>query len=103
MVESARTEVIYAAAPVPTLERIAAFCRERRIPSQVAVEERMACGLGFLALLGLGLAATAGAAAAAGASGAPALAKVAGILLTVLVNIGLYVVAFRLESERRIR
>jgi len=47
MVESARTEVIYAAAPVPTLERIAAFCRERRIPSQVAVEEPMGCGYGL--------------------------------------------------------
>ena len=47
MVERAKTEVIYAAAPVPTLKRIAAFCRERRIPSQVVVEEPMGCGFGL--------------------------------------------------------
>ena len=28
-------------------ERIAAFCRERQIPAQVAVEERMGCGFGL--------------------------------------------------------
>jgi len=47
MVEGTSTEVLYAAAPSPTLARIAAFCAERAIPAQVAVEERMACGLGL--------------------------------------------------------
>jgi dihydroorotate dehydrogenase electron transfer subunit len=47
MVEGTSTEVLYAAAPSPTLAKIAAFCAERTIPAQVAVEERMACGLGL--------------------------------------------------------
>jgi dihydroorotate dehydrogenase electron transfer subunit len=47
MVERCGTEVIYAAAPVRTLERIAAFCRERKIPAQVAVEEAFGCGVGL--------------------------------------------------------
>jgi dihydroorotate dehydrogenase electron transfer subunit len=47
MVESSSTEVLYAAAPSATLARIAAFCQERGIPAQVAVEERMACGIGL--------------------------------------------------------
>jgi dihydroorotate dehydrogenase electron transfer subunit len=47
MVESCRSEVIYAAAPPGTLEGIAAFCRERAVPAQVAVEERMGCGFGL--------------------------------------------------------
>ena len=42
-----RTEVIYAAAPSPTLGAIAEFCRQRKIPAQVAVEERMGCGFGL--------------------------------------------------------
>ncbi|MBI3648184.1 MAG: dihydroorotate dehydrogenase electron transfer subunit [Actinobacteria bacterium] len=41
------SEVIYAAGPAPMLEKVAAFCRERRIPAQVVVEERMACGVGL--------------------------------------------------------
>ncbi len=44
MVDATGTEVVYAAASAATLERIAAFCRERRIPALVAVEESMACG-----------------------------------------------------------
>ncbi len=40
-------EVVYAAGPTRMLERVAAFCRERGIPGQVALEERMACGLGL--------------------------------------------------------
>ena len=40
-------QVLYAAAPTTTLERIAGFCRERQIPAQVAVEERMGCGYGL--------------------------------------------------------
>ncbi len=47
MVEGTSTEVLYAAAPSPTLAKVAAFCVERAIPAQVAVEERMACGLGL--------------------------------------------------------
>ena len=33
--------------PPPTLGAIAAFCQERGIPAQVAVEERMGCGFGL--------------------------------------------------------
>jgi len=47
MVERCGTEVIYAAAPARTLARIAAFCRERKIPAQVAVEETFGCGVGL--------------------------------------------------------
>jgi dihydroorotate dehydrogenase electron transfer subunit len=47
MVERAKVEVVYAAAPTPMLQRIAAFCAERKLPAQVAVEERMGCGLGL--------------------------------------------------------
>ena len=47
MVERCGTEVIYAAAPVRTLERIAHFCRDRKIPAQVAVEETFGCGIGL--------------------------------------------------------
>jgi dihydroorotate dehydrogenase electron transfer subunit len=47
MVEHCGTEVLYAAAPARTLERIAAFCRERRMPAQVAVEEAFGCGVGL--------------------------------------------------------
>ena len=47
MVERCGTEVIYAAAPARTLERVAAFCSQRGIPAQVAVEERFGCGTGL--------------------------------------------------------
>lgn len=47
MADAASAEVLYAAAPSPTLASIAAFCKERGLPAQVAVEERMACGLGL--------------------------------------------------------
>ncbi len=47
MVERCGTEVIYAAAAARTLQRIAAFCRERKIPAQVAVEEAFGCGVGL--------------------------------------------------------
>jgi dihydroorotate dehydrogenase electron transfer subunit len=40
-------EVVYAAGPAATLHRIAAFCRDHKLPAQVAVEERMGCGLGL--------------------------------------------------------
>jgi dihydroorotate dehydrogenase electron transfer subunit len=41
------SEVVYACGPARTLERIATFCRDRRTPAQVAVEEHMACGVGL--------------------------------------------------------
>lgn len=47
MVERCGTEVIYAAAPVRTLERIAYFCKMRKLPAQVAVEEAFGCGVGL--------------------------------------------------------
>ncbi len=47
MAEATGTEVLYAAAPSATLAKVAGFCKERGIPSQVAVEERMACGMGL--------------------------------------------------------
>ena len=47
VVESTRAQVIYAAGRLPTLRRIAQFCADRQIPSQIAVEEEMACGIGL--------------------------------------------------------
>jgi dihydroorotate dehydrogenase electron transfer subunit len=47
MVDRTGTQVVYAAAPPLTLERVAAFCRERNLPAQVAIEERMGCGYGL--------------------------------------------------------
>ena len=47
VVERTNTEVLYAAAPATTLRRIGEFAVERRIPAQVAVEERMGCGFGL--------------------------------------------------------
>ena len=47
MADKCGVQVLYAAASTPTLERIAGFCRERQIPAQVSVEERMACGYGL--------------------------------------------------------
>ena len=46
-IDRTKAEVVYAAAPTPTLQRIAEFCRERQLPAQVAIEERMACGFGL--------------------------------------------------------
>lgn len=40
-------EVVYAAGPRPMLRAVADHCRDHGIPSQVAVEEEMACGLGL--------------------------------------------------------
>jgi len=45
--DETRAEVVYAAGPHTTLRSVAAFCAERRLPAQVAVEEPMACGLGM--------------------------------------------------------
>lgn len=46
-VDRCGTEVVYAAAKARTLEGVAALCRDRRLPAQVAVEERMGCGFGL--------------------------------------------------------
>lgn len=48
-IESTGAEVLYAAAPPETLRAIATVCRERRVPAQVLIEERMACGVGLCA------------------------------------------------------
>lgn len=47
VVASTGAQVVYAAARRATLRRIAEFCAERAIPSQFAVEEYMACGIGL--------------------------------------------------------
>ena len=47
MVERTQAEVVYAAAAPTTLHRVASFCRDRSIPAQIAVEERMGCGFGL--------------------------------------------------------
>jgi len=39
-------EVLYAAGPRRMLRGVAEFCRDHTVPSQVAVEEQMGCGLG---------------------------------------------------------
>jgi 2-polyprenylphenol hydroxylase and related flavodoxin oxidoreductases len=46
-VDRTNTEVLYAAGRPATLRRIGEFCMERRIPAQVAIEERMGCGFGL--------------------------------------------------------
>jgi dihydroorotate dehydrogenase electron transfer subunit len=46
-VDAAKAQVVYAAGPAKTLERVAAFCRERSLPAQIAFEERMGCGFGL--------------------------------------------------------
>lgn len=45
--EHSKAQVVYAAAPARTLGRIAALCAERGMPSQMALEERMGCGIGL--------------------------------------------------------
>jgi dihydroorotate dehydrogenase electron transfer subunit len=47
MLESSGAQVVYAAATRSTLRAISELCAERRIPSQVAVEEPMVCGVGM--------------------------------------------------------
>jgi dihydroorotate dehydrogenase electron transfer subunit len=41
------TEVIYAAGPRRLLREVSEFCTERQIPSQIAIDEEMACGTGL--------------------------------------------------------
>lgn len=45
--DRSKAEVLYAAGRPATLRALAEFCRERRLPAQVAVEERMGCGFGL--------------------------------------------------------
>lgn len=46
MVSRCNTEVVYACGPNAMLRAVAEYCTAHGIPSQVAVEELMACGLG---------------------------------------------------------
>jgi dihydroorotate dehydrogenase electron transfer subunit len=46
-IDRVKAEVVYAAAPLPTLRAVAGLCRTRRLPAQVAIEERMGCGYGL--------------------------------------------------------
>jgi dihydroorotate dehydrogenase electron transfer subunit len=46
MVTRCDTEVVYACGPNPMLRAVAEYCAEQRLPTQVAVEELMACGVG---------------------------------------------------------
>lgn len=46
MLDSTGARVVYAAARRSTLRSIAEICMQRQIPSQMAVEEPMACGVG---------------------------------------------------------
>lgn len=45
-IERCGSDVVYAAGPASVLRSVAEYCRTKQIPSQVAVEERMACGWG---------------------------------------------------------
>lgn len=45
--DRSHAEVVYAAGSAATLRGIAAFCRTRRLPAQVSIEERMGCGYGL--------------------------------------------------------
>ena len=47
MIARSGSEVVYGAASNETLRALARVCRDRRLPAQVAVEERMGCGLGL--------------------------------------------------------
>ncbi|HLB39532.1 MAG TPA: dihydroorotate dehydrogenase electron transfer subunit [Actinomycetota bacterium] len=46
-VERSSAEVVYAAGRPALLRAVAALCRTRKLPAQVAVEERMGCGYGL--------------------------------------------------------
>lgn len=46
-VDACGAEVIYAAGRRSMLRAVAEFCTERQVPSQIAVEEQMVCGLGL--------------------------------------------------------
>jgi dihydroorotate dehydrogenase electron transfer subunit len=44
--ETARTEVVYACGPMAMLRAVTRVAEQRGIPTQCAVEESMACGIG---------------------------------------------------------
>lgn len=46
MVSRGQTDVVYACGPNGMLRAVAEYCAQQGLPSQVAVEELMACGLG---------------------------------------------------------
>jgi dihydroorotate dehydrogenase electron transfer subunit len=46
MLDASGAQVVYAAGRRETLRRVAELCTERQIPSQMAVEEQMGCGMG---------------------------------------------------------
>ncbi len=46
MVSRCETQVVYACGPNPMLRAVAEYCTASGIPSQVALEELMACGIG---------------------------------------------------------
>jgi dihydroorotate dehydrogenase electron transfer subunit len=46
MVAKTGAQVVYGCGPNPMLRAVAEHCREHAIPCQVAVEEKMACGIG---------------------------------------------------------
>jgi dihydroorotate dehydrogenase electron transfer subunit len=46
VLDRSRADVVYACGPMPMLRAVAALAGERGLPSQVAVEESMACGIG---------------------------------------------------------
>jgi dihydroorotate dehydrogenase electron transfer subunit len=46
VMDEARTEVVYASAPMPTLRAVSALGAKYDVPVQVSVEEAMACGIG---------------------------------------------------------
>lgn len=45
-VERCGTGVVYACGPMPMLRAVSELCEEHDLPSQLAVEEHMACGIG---------------------------------------------------------
>lgn len=46
VLDRTRADVVYACGPMPMLRAVADIAAERGLPSQVAVEESMACGIG---------------------------------------------------------
>ena len=46
MITRCETQVVYACGPNPMLRAVAEYCAAQGIPTQVAVEELMACGMG---------------------------------------------------------
>jgi dihydroorotate dehydrogenase electron transfer subunit len=46
VLDRTRSDVVYACGPMPMLRAVADLAAERGLPSQVAVEESMACGVG---------------------------------------------------------